>query len=98
MNYLLYAVDVVLIADKYKMAELLQLCEQHSLELIFHWNPSKYMIFDDSPQPLQYSSYDTIIQRQVSLSYLDIPFKSGGYLCTQELATNNASKALTSMN
>lgn len=89
---------MVLIADKYKMAELLQLCKQHSLELIFHWNPSKCVISDDSSQPLQYSSYDTIIQRQVSLSYLDIPFKSGGYLHTQEIATNNASKVLKTMN
>lgn len=98
MNCLLYAVDVVLIADKYRMAELLQLCGQRSLELGFHWNPSKCVILDDSPQPLQYSLYDTITQLQASLSYLNIPFKSGSFLHTQELANNNASKALATMN
>lgn len=52
MDYLLYANCVALIADKFKMAELLQLCEQHSIELDFHWSPGKCPILDKGPQSL----------------------------------------------
>ena len=61
MICLLYTDDVVLIADKYKMGELLQLCERHSLELDFRWNPNKCVILDVSPQLLQYSLHGITI-------------------------------------
>jgi hypothetical protein len=48
MNCLLYADDVALIANKYQIVDLLQICEEHSLTLGYRWNSNKCAILDNT--------------------------------------------------
>ncbi|KAG1493830.1 hypothetical protein G6F46_008534 [Rhizopus delemar] len=98
INCLLYADDVVLIADSPDLEVLLQQCEAHSQRLGYCWNPSKCAILAPGSDTRSYSLYGTVLPRQTSFSYLGIPISPGGYLNTNELAQNNINKALQTMN
>jgi hypothetical protein len=98
MNCLLYADDVVLIADKEQMVHLLKKCEDHSHKLGYRWNPKKCVILDPTDQPLKYTLYGDVLAALPSFSYLGIPFRPGGYLNTFGLLSNNINKALATMN
>ncbi|EIE83594.1 hypothetical protein RO3G_08299 [Rhizopus delemar RA 99-880] len=98
MNCLLYADDVVLIADKEQMVHLLKKCEDHSHKLGYRWNPKKCVILDPTDQPLKYTLYGDVLAALPSFSYLGIPFRPGGYLNTFGLLSNNINKALAMMN
>ena len=50
LNCLLYADDVVLIANRSTMVDLLRKCEEHSIQMGYRWNPSKCVILDNQPQ------------------------------------------------
>ncbi|KAG0776452.1 hypothetical protein G6F16_012820 [Rhizopus arrhizus] len=98
INCLLYADDVVLIADSPDLEVLLQQCEAHSQRLGYRWNPSKCAILAPGSDTRSYSLYGTVLPRQTSFSYLGIPISPGGYLNTNELVQNNINKALQTMN
>ncbi|KAG2225960.1 hypothetical protein INT45_006656 [Circinella minor] len=70
---LLYADDVVVISTPQKMQEILQLCEQHSYDLGYRWNPKKCVIVQPPNNENTYTLYDTQIPTQSSFIYLGIP-------------------------
>lgn len=90
MNCLLYVDDGVLIADQYKMVELLQKCEEHNTALSYRWNPSKYVILDHSIR----DAIDYQLYGELNLAYLSVPFKSSGHVSTTDLITANTTMAL----
>ncbi|KAG1445475.1 hypothetical protein G6F46_012174 [Rhizopus delemar] len=98
MTYLLYADDVVLIADQHQVVNLLKLCEDHSHSLGCRWNPSKCVMLDPSDQPLTYTLYGDALRSHPSFSYLGTPFRLGGYLDTFKLLNVNTNKVLAFMN
>lgn len=98
INCLLYADDVVLIADPTELETLLQKCEEHSQRLGYRWNPLKCAVLAPSSDTRSYSLYGTLLPRQTSFSYLGIPISPGGLLNTNDLVQNNINKALQSMN
>ncbi|CAO3692338.1 unnamed protein product [Rhizopus microsporus] len=98
INCLLYADDVVLIADKADMPTLLRSCEDHSYKLGYRWNPSKCVILDPTQPYPNYTLYDETIPKQPSFPYFGIPFRPGGYLDAIALVNQNKSKALATMN
>ncbi|KAG1177556.1 hypothetical protein G6F36_010796 [Rhizopus arrhizus] len=98
LNCLLYADDVVLIAESSNMVDLLQKCEIHSLQMGYKWNPSKCVILDNSTDPRTYTLYDQPLPRETTFAYLGVPFKPGGYLDSEELIQRNTHKALATMN
>ncbi|KAG1510717.1 hypothetical protein G6F53_006471 [Rhizopus delemar] len=98
LNCLLYADDVVLIAESSNMVDLLQKCEIHSLQMGYKWNPSKCVILDNSTDPRTYTLYDQPLPRETTFAYLGVPFKPGGYLDSEELIQRNIHKALATMN
>ncbi|KAG1043179.1 hypothetical protein G6F43_011723 [Rhizopus delemar] len=98
LNCLLYADDVVLIAESSNMADLLQKCEIHSLQMGYKWNPSKCVILANSTDPRTYTLYDQPLPRETTFAYLGVPFKPGGYLDSEELIQRNTHKALATMN
>ena len=98
MTYLLYADDIVLIADQHQMLNLLKLCEDHSHSFGYLWNPSKCIILDPTDQSLTYAFYGDALPICPSFSYLRIPFRPGEYLDTFKLLKFNTNKALATMN
>ncbi|KAG1138677.1 hypothetical protein G6F37_010984 [Rhizopus arrhizus] len=98
MICLLYADDVVLIADQYQMVNLLKLCEDHSHSLGYRWNPSKCIVFDPTDQPMTCTLYEDALPTHPSFSYLGILFRPGGYLDTFKLLNINTNKAFATMN
>ncbi|EIE92465.1 hypothetical protein RO3G_16987 [Rhizopus delemar RA 99-880] len=85
LNCLLYADDVVLIAERTTMTSLLRKCEEHSLQMGYRWNPSKCVILDNQLEPIPYTIYNRVLPQ-------------GGYLDSDELIRRNSSKALATMN
>ncbi|CEG69049.1 hypothetical protein RMATCC62417_05195 [Rhizopus microsporus] len=57
LNYLLYTDDVVLIAERLNIVDLLRQCENRSLQMRYKWNPSKCAILDNSTDPITYTFY-----------------------------------------
>jgi hypothetical protein len=98
MICLLYADDVVLIADQHQMVNLLKLCEDHSHSLGYRWNPSKCIVFDPTDQPMTYTLYGDALPTHPSFSYLGILFRPGRNLDTFKLLNINTNKALATMN
>ncbi|KAG1089319.1 hypothetical protein G6F39_011127 [Rhizopus arrhizus] len=98
LNCLLYADDVVLIANPTELEVLLQKCEEHSQRLGYRWNPLKCAILAPPTDSRRYFLYDTLLPRQASFSYLGIPISPGGFLNTNDLVQNNINKALQTMN
>lgn len=98
LNCLLYADDVVLIANQHSMAHLLKICEQHSIDTGYRWNPTKCVILDNPSQPIEYKIYNQAIPRLSSFAYLGVPFKPGGFLDPDALVNRNCSKAFATMN
>ncbi|CEG82715.1 hypothetical protein RMATCC62417_16746 [Rhizopus microsporus] len=98
LNCLLYADDVVLIADKADMLTLLKSCEDHSYKLGYRWNPSKCVILDPTYPSPSYTLYGEPIPKQPSFPYLGIPFRPGGYLDAVASVNQNMAKALATMN
>ncbi|KAG1629224.1 hypothetical protein G6F44_011682 [Rhizopus delemar] len=98
LNCLLYADDVVLIAECTTMTDLLRKCEEHSLQMGYRWNPSKCVILDNQLEPISYTIYNQALPQVTSFAYLGVPFKPGGYLDPDELIRRNSSKALATMN
>ncbi|KAG0941035.1 hypothetical protein G6F32_008580 [Rhizopus arrhizus] len=80
------------------MPKLLKICEDYSLSLGFHWNPSKCVVLSDMNDDLSYELYGQNLPKQHSFSYLGVPFKPGGYLNPQELIEHNVCKAFIMMN
>ena len=72
-NCLLYADDVVLIANSSTMVDLLRKCEEHSMQMRYRWNPSKCVILDNQPQIIEYAIYDQVIPQATTFNYLGIP-------------------------
>jgi hypothetical protein len=98
LNCLLYADDVVLIAERSNMIDLLRQCENHSIQMGYKWNPSKCVILDSSTDPITYVLYDQPLPRGATFAYLGVPFKPGGHLDPEELIQRNTRKALATMN
>ncbi|KAG1507995.1 hypothetical protein G6F47_008715 [Rhizopus delemar] len=98
VNCLLYADDVVLIASSAQLPAILQKCEEHSYQLGYRWNPAKCTILAPPEDTQSYTLYNTILPKQNSFPYLEIPICPGGYLHTQELIQGNVNKALKTMN
>ena len=98
INCLLYADDVVLIADKADMPTLLKSCEDHSYKLGYRWNPSKCVILDPIQPSPSYTFYGEPIPKQPSFLYLGIPFRPDSYLDVVTLVNHNKTKALAIMN
>ncbi|KAG1195055.1 hypothetical protein G6F70_008529 [Rhizopus microsporus] len=98
INCLLYADDVVLIADKANMPTLFKSCEDHSYKLGYRWSPSKCIILDPTQLSPNYTLYDEPIPKQPSFPYLGIPFRPGGYIDAIALVNRNKAKALATMN
>ncbi|KAG1042623.1 hypothetical protein G6F43_011851 [Rhizopus delemar] len=98
LNCLLYADDVVLIAERTTMTDLLRKCEEYSLQMWYRWNPSKCVILDNQLEPIPYTIYNQALPQVTSFAYLGVPFKSRGYLDPDELIRRNSSKALATMN
>ncbi|KAG1052342.1 hypothetical protein G6F43_005515 [Rhizopus delemar] len=98
LNCLLYADDVVLIAERTTMTALLRKCEEHSLQMGYLWNTSKHVILDNQLEPIPYTIYNQSLPQVTSFVYLGVPFKPGGYLDPDELIRRNSSKALATMN
>ncbi|KAG1136779.1 hypothetical protein G6F38_011798 [Rhizopus arrhizus] len=73
LNCLLYADDVVLIANPTELEVLLQKCEEHSQRLGYRLNPLKCAILAPPTDSRRYALYDTLLPRQTSFSYLGIP-------------------------
>ncbi|KAG1490826.1 hypothetical protein G6F54_010442 [Rhizopus delemar] len=98
LNCLLYADDVVLIANSSTMVDLLRKCEEHSIQMGYRWNPSKCVILDNQPQTVEYAIYDQVLPQATTFTYLGIPFKSGGHLDPEKLVQSNIFKAMSTMN
>ncbi|KAG1046997.1 hypothetical protein G6F43_010535 [Rhizopus delemar] len=98
LNCLLYADDVVLIAERTTMTGLLRKCEEHSLQMGYRWNTSKCIILDNQLEPIPYTIYNQALPQVTSFAYLGVTFKLRGYLDPDELIRRNSSKALATMN
>ncbi|CEG63786.1 hypothetical protein RMATCC62417_00873 [Rhizopus microsporus] len=98
LNCLFYAGDVVLIAERSNMADLLRQCENHSIQMGYKWNPSKCVILDNSTDSITYTLYDQPLPRGTTFAYLGMPFKPGEHLDPEEVIQRNTRKALTTMN
>ncbi|KAG0786380.1 hypothetical protein G6F22_006146 [Rhizopus arrhizus] len=98
LNCLLYADDVVLIAERSKMIDLLKKCEYHSMQMGYKWNPSKCVVLDSHTDPISYIMYGQPLPQKTTFAYLGVPFKQGGYLDPEELIQHNTRKALATMN
>ena len=94
---LLYADDVVLISTANNMQNLLNLCQQHSLDLGYRWNPIKCAIVQPANAEHIYQLYETPIPNQTSFTYLGMPINNKGYLDAQQLITRNSISAINSM-
>jgi hypothetical protein len=98
LNCILYADDVVLIAERSNLVDLLRKCENHSIQMGYKWNPSKCVILDSSTDSITYTLYDQPLPRETTFAYLGVPFKPGGHLDPEELIRRNTQKALATMN
>ncbi|KAG1139476.1 hypothetical protein G6F38_009802 [Rhizopus arrhizus] len=98
LNCLLYADDVVLIAERSNLVDLLRKCENHSIQMGYKWNSSKCVILDSSTDPITYTLYDQPLSRETTFAYLGVPFKPGVRLDPEELIQQNTQKALATMN
>ncbi|KAG1444271.1 hypothetical protein G6F46_012551 [Rhizopus delemar] len=98
LNCLLYADDVVLIANRSTMADILRECEEHSIQMGYRWSPSKCVILDNQPQTIEYAIYDQVLPQATTFTYLGIPFKPGGHLDPEKLVQSNIFKAMSTMN
>ncbi|KAG1397713.1 hypothetical protein G6F60_008829 [Rhizopus arrhizus] len=98
LNCLLYADDVVLIAERSEMIDLLKKCDYHSMQMGYKWNPSKCVILESYTDPISYIMYSQSLPQKTTFAYLGISFKQGGYLNPEELIQHNTRKALATMN
>jgi hypothetical protein len=98
LTCLLYADDVVLIAERITMIGLLRKCEEHSLQMGYRWSLFKCAILDNQLEPTPYTIHNQAILHETSFAYLDVPFKPGGYLDPDELIRHISSKAVATMN
>ncbi|KAI7851205.1 hypothetical protein BDC45DRAFT_572294 [Circinella umbellata] len=79
------------------MQEILQLCEQHSYNLGYRWNPKKCVIVQPPNNENTYTLYDTQIPTQSSFIYLGIPINYHGQIDIPQLIDRNSQSALKSM-
>ncbi|CEP20197.1 hypothetical protein [Parasitella parasitica] len=98
INCLLYADDVVLIANPENLTSLLHQCEAHSYSLGYRWNPSKCVAVAPSSDTQVYQLYGTTIHKESSFSYLGIPIKPGGLLNYPAVVQQSINKASLTMN
>ncbi|EIE76949.1 hypothetical protein RO3G_01653 [Rhizopus delemar RA 99-880] len=98
INCLLYADDVVLIANPENLTSLLHKCEDHSYSLGYRWNPLKCVIVAPTSDVKTYQLYGTTIPKESSFSYLGIPIKPGGLLDYPAMIQHNINKASLTMN
>lgn len=100
INCLLYADDVVLIASEDQMSSLLQICEQHSIERGYRWNPAKCVILpsDNSHSPAPFQLYGQDLPFQTTFSYLGIPIKPGGHIDSHLMTMDRIKTSKASMN
>ena len=94
---LLYADDVVLISTINDMQHLLNLCQQHSFEIKYQWNPEKCAVVQPTNTEHTYKLYETPIPNQNSFTYLGMPINNKGYLDAQQLIIRNLTSAINSM-
>ena len=94
---LLYADDAVLISTANNMQNLLNLCQQHSFDLGYRWNPIKCAIVQPDNAEHIYHLYETPIPNQTSFTYLGVPINNKGYLDAQQLIIRNSISAINSM-
>ncbi|KAG0926567.1 hypothetical protein G6F28_012981 [Rhizopus arrhizus] len=98
INCLLYADDVVLIANPENLTSLLHKCEAHSYSLGYRWNPLKCVIVAPTSDITTYQLYGTTIPKESSFSYLGIPIKPGGLIDYPAMIQHNINKASLTMN
>ncbi|CEG74667.1 hypothetical protein RMATCC62417_09838 [Rhizopus microsporus] len=94
LNCLLYADDVVLIADADSMQSLLSKCEEHSLSLGYRWNPKKCVVVDPSPTRQKYYLYNSELPNEDYFPYPGVPIKSGGIVDKSALLQQHINKPL----
>ena len=97
IQYLLYADDVVLVSTPSNMQHLLNLCQQHSFELGYRWNPVKRVIVQPKNTEHTYQLYDTPIPNQRSFVYLGIQINNKGFLDAQQFIALNALSDINSI-
>ncbi|KAG1450577.1 hypothetical protein G6F55_009620 [Rhizopus delemar] len=98
LNCLFYADDMVLIANRSTMVDLLRKCEEHSIQMGYRWNPSKCDILDNQPQTIEYAIYGQVLPQATTFTYIGIPFKPDGHLDPEKLVQSNIFKAMSTMN
>lgn len=98
---LLYADDVAFIGGWDTIPRLLALCEQHSYELGYRWNPTKCVVLYDNnllPNPLPpLTLYKTPLPRANTFTYLGVPISAKGNIHTGQLIDQRTTKALNSI-
>ncbi|KAG1471174.1 hypothetical protein G6F56_002274 [Rhizopus delemar] len=98
INYLLYADDVVLIANPESLTALLHQCEAHSYSVGYRWNPLKCVIVAPNNDAQTYQLYGTTTPKESSFSYLGIHIKPGGLLDYPAMIQHNINKASLTIN
>ncbi|KAI8328742.1 hypothetical protein BC941DRAFT_476806 [Chlamydoabsidia padenii] len=96
-NCLLYTDNVALIGTSTSIQSPLDLCDTHSSQLGYRWNPTKCVILEPDPT-IQYQLYDTMIPTLVTFTYLVILISIGGNMDATSLIDHNTKKALISIN
>ncbi|KAG1463329.1 hypothetical protein G6F56_005307 [Rhizopus delemar] len=98
INCLLYADDVVLIANPENLTASLHQCEAHSYSVGYRWSPLKCVIVAPNSDAKTYQLYGTTILKESSFPYLGIHIKSGGLLDYPAMIQHNISKTSLTMN
>ena len=80
LNSLLFADDVAIFGSHSSVADMLSLCEQHSLSLGYRWNPAKCAVINHSSSvsSSRLSLYGDPLPLSDSFVYLGVPFCSRG--------------------
>lgn len=76
------------------IVHLLKMCEQHSLQTYYRWNPVKCVVLDSQHQPIDYKLYKQALPHQSSFVCLEVSFKLGGFLDSEPLLDRDCTKAL----
>ena len=95
INCLLFADDVALITSPQNLQQLLDLAEQHSLDLGYRWSPSKCVVLSrpNSTNNIEYKLYNTTLTSVDSFRYLGMYFNYKSL--DSQLALNNKKETVS---